>query len=63
MVKQQNVRDISKEEGKKNSKPNYKRAKVQKNDNEPDCIYKQYGSNTQIKLYVAANKDVRQKPK
>ena len=57
------MRDTSKEEGKRNSKPNYKRSKVQKNDNESDCIYKQYSNNTQTKLYVTTNKDVRQKPK
>jgi len=46
MAKQQNARSASKEEGKRDSKLDYKRFKVQKNDDEPDCIYKQYGNNT-----------------
>ena len=40
------MRSTSKEEGKKDNKPNNKRSKVQKNDNESDCIYKQHGNNT-----------------
>jgi hypothetical protein len=57
------VRDTSKKKGKRNSKPNYKRSKVQKNDNESNCIYKQYGNNTKTKLHVTANENVRKKYK
>jgi hypothetical protein len=40
------VRSTSKKESKGDSKPDNKRSKVQENDNEPDCIHKQYGNNT-----------------
>ena len=57
------MRSLSEEKCKKYNKPNNKRSQIQKNDDEPDYIYKQYGDNTKTKLHVTTNEDVRKEDK